>query len=283
MESALPVPARSCFIAGPLTSEGRQDAGSDRRCGNGRVDDGVGAATVRRLRIGRCLRADEGAQHRRRRVEHPAQRGADMSLAGRRPRWRGSQGPRWGDRRWPGGNSGVDTAVQCGWKRDEAAVRSCHRRGRRRRVSSHAQAGPVDVPVQAGVRVRSRQRGAVPDHRAHGLQADTVASDRRRGDGDLFEWSNRHGRGSRGCRRDQLCHVAAGVAEPASQALDRGDLLSWTHSADGGRLAPQGRRQPAGQQSHQFLQHGPPSERQERGDDVLGARRRVVERVDRPL
>ena len=38
----------------------------------------------------------------------------------------------------------------------------------------------------------------------------------------------------------QLCHVEAGVAESASQALDRGDLLSWTHSADNGRLAPQG-------------------------------------------
>ena len=112
VESALPVHARSCFIAGPpaasldpsvqatsrllpprggksarsLTSEGRQDAGSDCRCGNGRVDDGVGAATVRRLRIDRYLRADEGAQHCGRRVEHPAQRGADMSLAARRPR-----------------------------------------------------------------------------------------------------------------------------------------------------------------------------------------------------
>ena len=32
-----------------------------------------------------------------------------------------------------------------------------------------------------------------------------------------------------------------------------------------------------------LLQHGSPSQRQERGDDVLGARRRVVERVDRPL
>jgi cytochrome b involved in lipid metabolism len=32
----------------------------------------------------------------------------------------------------------------------------------------------------------------VPDHRAHGLQADTAASDRQRGDGDLCEWSNRH-------------------------------------------------------------------------------------------
>src|SRR5215831_6096622 len=109
VKSALPAHARSCFIAGPppasldppvqatstllpprggklvrsLTSEGRPDAGSDCRCGNGRVDDGVGAATDRRLRIGRYLRADEGAQHRRRRVEHPAQRGADMSLAGR--------------------------------------------------------------------------------------------------------------------------------------------------------------------------------------------------------
>ena len=40
-----------------------------------------------------------------------------------------------------------DTAVQRGWERDKEAVRSCHRRGRRRRVSSHAQAGPVDVPV----------------------------------------------------------------------------------------------------------------------------------------
>ena len=66
---------------------------------------------------------------------------------GRRPRWRGSQGPRRGDRRRQGGNTGVDTAVQRGWERDKEAVRSCHRRGRRRRVSSHAQAGPVDVPV----------------------------------------------------------------------------------------------------------------------------------------
>ena len=40
-----------------------------------------------------------------------------------------------------------DTAVQRGWERDKEAVRSCHRCGRRRRVSSHAQAGPVDVPV----------------------------------------------------------------------------------------------------------------------------------------
>ena len=40
-----------------------------------------------------------------------------------------------------------DTAVQRGWQRDKEAVGSCHRRGRRRRVSSHAQAGPVDVPV----------------------------------------------------------------------------------------------------------------------------------------
>ncbi len=266
-----------------LTSEGRQDAGGDRRCGNGRLDDGIGAATVRRLRIDRYLRANQGAQHRRRRVEHPAQRGADMSLAGRRPRWRGSPGPRRVGRWWPGGHSGVDTAVQHGRERNKEAVRSCHRRGRRRRVSSYAQAGPVDVPVQAGVRVRSRQRRAVPDHRAHGLQADTVAPDRRRGDGDLFEWPNRHRRGSRRCRRDQLRHVAVGVAESAAQALDRGDLFSWTHPAGNGCLAPQGRRQPAGPQSHLFLQHGPPSERQERGDDILGARRRVVERVDRPL
>src|SRR6185369_9319431 len=80
-----------------LISEGRQDASSDRRCGNGRVDDGIGAAAVRRLRIGRYLRANEGAQHRRRRAEHSAQRGADLSLARRRPRWRGSQRSRWGD------------------------------------------------------------------------------------------------------------------------------------------------------------------------------------------
>lgn len=39
-------------------------------------------------------------------------------------------------------------------------------------------------------------------------------------DGDIFERADRHCRGSRGCRRDQLCHLAAGVAEPASQALD---------------------------------------------------------------
>ncbi len=200
--------------------KGRQDAGSHRRCGNGRFDGGIGAATVRRLRIDRYLRANEGAQHRGRRVERPAQRGADLPLAGRRPRWRGSPGPRRGGRWWSGGNSGGDTAVQRGRERNKEAVRSRYRRGRRRRVSSHAQAGPVDVPVQARVRVRSRQRGAVPDHRAHGLQADTVASDRRRGDGDLFEWSNRHRRGSRRRRRDQLRHVAAGVAEPASQALD---------------------------------------------------------------
>src|SRR4051812_19848591 len=118
VEATLPVPARSCFIAGPprgrpdpsvqatslvpprggrsvcsLTSEGRQDAGSDCRRGNGRVDDGAGAAPVRCLRIGRYLRANEGAQHRRRRIERPAQRGANMSVAGYRPRWRGSQGP----------------------------------------------------------------------------------------------------------------------------------------------------------------------------------------------
>src|SRR4051794_33540316 len=91
VEATLPVPARSCFIAGPprgrpdpsvqatsLASaarweigvfayfEGRQDAGSDCRRGNGRVDDGAGAAPVRCLRIGRYLRANEGAQHRRR-------------------------------------------------------------------------------------------------------------------------------------------------------------------------------------------------------------------------
>src|SRR4029079_9785049 len=44
-----------------LLRKGRQDAGSDCRCGNGRVDGRIGAATVRRLRIGRYLRADEGA------------------------------------------------------------------------------------------------------------------------------------------------------------------------------------------------------------------------------
>ena len=54
-----------------LASEGRQDASRDCRCGNGRANGGVGAATVRRLRVGRCLRADEGAQHRRRRLERP--------------------------------------------------------------------------------------------------------------------------------------------------------------------------------------------------------------------
>ena len=48
----------------------------------------------------------------------------------------------------------------------------------------------------------------------------SVASDPRRGDGDVFERSIRHRRGSCRCRRDQLCDVEAGVAESASQALD---------------------------------------------------------------
>ncbi len=128
--------------------------------------------------------------------------------------------------------SGIDTAVQRGWERDEETVRSCHRGGRRRRISPHAQAGPVDVPVQAGVRVRPRQGAPCPITVHMDCRLTAVASGRRRGDRDIFERSNRHRRGSRGCRWDQLCHVATGVAEPASQALDRGDLLSRTHSAN---------------------------------------------------
>src|SRR5262245_65796636 len=90
VESALPVHARSCFIAGPpaasldpsvqatstllpprgrksarfLTSEGRQDADGECRCGNGRVDDGGGAATGRRLRIGLHFSSGRGTQNR---------------------------------------------------------------------------------------------------------------------------------------------------------------------------------------------------------------------------
>ena len=61
-------------------------------------------------------------------------------------------------------------------------------------------------------------------------------------DGDLFEWLGRNGRCSRGCRRDQLHHIGVGVAEPAPQALDRGDLLSRAHSTGERCRAPQGRR-----------------------------------------
>ena len=80
---------------------------------------------------------------------------------------------------------------------------------------------------------------------------------RGRRDRDLFEWPGRNGRYSRGCRRDQLRHIGVGVAELAPQTLDRGDLLSWAHSTGGRCCAPQGRRQPPGQQSHRLLQHGP--------------------------
>src|SRR5262249_11758971 len=108
----------------------------------------------------------------------PSTAGAGLNIppnGARISRWLGvdldggdPRGPGWADGRRPGGHPGFDAAVQRRWEHDEEAVRSCHRRGRWRGISPHAQAGPVDVPVQAGVRVRPRQRGAVPDISAYG-------------------------------------------------------------------------------------------------------------------
>jgi 2-polyprenyl-6-methoxyphenol hydroxylase-like FAD-dependent oxidoreductase len=79
----------------------------------------------------------------------------------------------------------------------------------------------------------------VPDHRAH----DCRLTQLRQTAGEVTAtFSN--GRTATGeilVGADGINSATLQLAWPnAREALDGGDLLSWTHSADGGRLAPQG-------------------------------------------